>query len=225
MRLVVASCHAYRDTWLPFKKLVDHFWPNHPSITLLSDYTSYPLDEHPFDWAFYSKGSWCQILRNFIIESPKEIILLFQDDFFLSAPVNKFLIERGIDELRKRGAGCVRLYPCPGGISEYGDEHFAEIPRGTEYRISCQAALWDSSYLKEIARVGDTPTDFELKGTPYSNDLLNPVLAFKRDVKPWPLEYLCSAVSRGEWNPDAKKLCESVGINDVDWTMRKFQAA
>jgi hypothetical protein len=223
MKLAMISCQAYSDAWPAFSGLVKHFWPNHPSMMIVTDKIGFD-DINGFTSAFVGKSdNWCGILAEWAALQD-EPVLLMQEDFFLNAEVRPDLIEHGLEQMEKRGAGCVRLYPCPGGDEEYGDPHFAIVPHGVRYRTSCQAALWRPSYLREIAIRFKTPAEFEIKGTEFSNLLAMPVLAFKRNVQPWPLSYLCSAISRGEWNPAAKDLCDSLNIS-VDWTRRRFQAA
>lgn len=211
MRVAVISCWKYADAQEPFFALFEKFWPNCPYTTeLVSDIESQPLP-------------WCRVVETLVVQE-KESILLLQEDFFFNAPVNQNLIERGLEQMKARNAGCVRLYPCPGGIDDYGDPHFAIVPRGTRYRISCQAAIWNPSYLYKIASRFNTPQEFELQGTVLSNDLPEEVLAFKRDVQPWPLSYECTAIVRGKWTQGAKKLCDEHQIV-VDWSRRGFQAA
>ncbi len=218
MRVAVISCYKYRDAWAPFFALLKKFWP---SCTYPVDLVTDGVTEEK---ANACQSSWCKILTSYLDAYPDVPILLMLEDFFLSAPVQPSLINKAVDQLYKLNAGCVRLYPCPGGTQDYGDAHFAMVPKGDAYRISTQAAIWQPSYLKAIAGNFKTPWEFELDGTPLSNLAIEPVLAFKRDVKPWPLEYLCTGITRGEWEPDVKKLCDSAGIK-VDWSLRPMKAS
>lgn len=145
---------------------------------------------------------------------------MMQEDFFINAPVNELLIQKGLDQLQERNAAMVRLYPCPGGDIPYGDKWYAEIPKGVAYRVSAQASIWDPISLYRIASHCDTPADFEIKGSELSNYIGEPFLAFRRDVQPWPLSYYCSAISRGKWEPAALEFCRANGI-EVDLSMRE----
>jgi hypothetical protein len=169
-------------------------------------------------------GTWSEILADYAAGLADEPCMLFQEDFLLTAPVRWALMEYALDLMETMPVGCIRLYPCPGGIEDNGDPYFAVVPRGTPYRISCQVAIWHPQFLYSVASRFKTPAQFELEGSIFSDSLPDEVLAFKRDVRPWPLEYLCSAISRGKWNPDAKKLCDFYEIEGVDWTMRPFAA-
>lgn len=222
MRLAVASCWAYRDAWKPFFALLDKFWPNHVMPTLITDH--YREDILTRDRVHIFEGgelTWCQLVAEYANAS-LEPLLLFQEDFFLTEPVNENLIFRGLDELIKYKAGCVRLYPCPGGDHDYGNPYYAVVDQYAQYRISCQVAIWQSEFLSRIARASkEGPSEFEIIGTISAWDQSDIILALKRDVQPWPMQYICSGISRGLWNPDSKKLCDQYGIAN-DWSMRAF---
>lgn len=213
MRIAVITCAKYADAILPFRALLAHFWPDCP----------YPVDVWTDDGVHGEP--WCRVVMRCAKESSGPV-LMFQEDLFISAPVRQDLVEHGLRLLVPMQAGCVRLYPMPGGTEECGDPYFAAVPRETTARISTMPAIWEPQYLYEIARfaalnVTAEAGDFENIGNPHSDTLGPPVLAYKRHLEPWPLSVICSAISRGLWNPDAKRLCDSLGI-PMDWSAREF---
>lgn len=206
--------------------LLEKFWPECPyAKCLITDLPYSGCRFEGFDgvsnFVYPSDMSWSQILASFAKVGTENEICLFQEDFFLNAPVQQHLIEHALEQMKERNAGCVRLYPCPGGEVEYGDPYFAIVPRGAPYRVSCQASIYRPDYLHKIASRFNTPAEFELQGTPFSDTLSEEVLAFKREVTPYPLSYLVSAVTRGKWEPAAMELCNLHGIS-VDWSQRPF---
>lgn len=209
MRIAVISCEAYRDAIKPFFALMDRFWSDRPYPLTL--YTDAPGE------------SWCSVVAR-CAQKSDDAVMILQEDFFLSAPVNQPLIDHALEQMKARNAGMVRLYPCPGADEDYGDPYFGIVKRGSRYRISCQASIWRSDFLYAIASQFNTPQEFELMGSGLSDALPSEVLAFKRDVKPWPLEYLCTAIVNGKWSQGAKQLCDSLDI-EVNWSMREFQSA
>lgn len=227
MRLAVISCWAYRDAWAPFFALLDKFWPNHPSVTLIADVigreSPAPLKIPTFQGPESRPWSWCEVLTAYARTIGDEPLLLMQEDFFLTAPVQEELIASAVKEFDDPEVGCVRLYPCPGGSGE-GSEHFGIVPRGTRYRISCQAALWRPSFLVSIARHCSTAFRFEVMGTHIAKSMPQTVLAFRHELRPWPMEYLCTAINRGRWTQDAKRICDQHSIS-ADWSMRAFHPA
>lgn len=220
------SCWKYRDCWPAFFALLKKFWPqlDLKNVDLITD--EFDDDtEWPMECVYVSENkSWSKMLAEYARDFDYEDgLLVLQEDFLINATVNELLIEKGLQQLEERKAVMVRLYPCPGGDIPYGDKWYAEVPKGTAYRVSCQATIWRPDALYRIASQCDTPADFEIQGSKLSNDFDEPFLAFKRAVQPWPLSYLCSAIGRGLWSQDAKKLCDLHGI-EVDWS-RGFQPA
>lgn len=206
MKIAVASCIAYADCWEPFLKLFQKFWPQCPyEVLFITDKDS-------------PGRAWCTVVSDYA-KSQSEPILLLQEDFLLNAPVNAELVEHALNELQNRQAAMVRLYPCPGSDEDYGDPYFGRICKGTRYRVSCQASIWEPSALYAIASRCMTPAEFEITGSLLSNALEPEFLAFKREVQPWPISYYCSAISRGLWEPAALEFCRQHGIN-VNTSMR-----
>lgn len=217
MRVVVASCYEYRDTWTPFIELFNRFYGG--EITLLTDRTDYR------NWPKWVKvaiepGNWGQMLAAFASRT-QEPILLFLDDFFLNAPANGELIHRGLSLLTPN-VGCVRLYPCPGPDEDF-TEHFGKVAQNAAYRISTMPAIWQPEFLKQIAERFDNPWDFETKGTEFSWNVQCDVLAFKRELSPWPVSILATGITRAKWNENSKQLFEKYSI-PVDWSLRPMNA-
>lgn len=210
MKIAMISCEAYRDCWLPFAKLFDRYWTNcRFAMDVISDGPR--------------RLSWCQALSDYAGKTTEPILLL-QEDFLFDAPVQIDLVEHGLRLLESTGAGCVRLHPMPGGDTEFGDPFFRLVDRAAPYRVSCQVGIWDPKFLWRIAHRLTTPADFELTGTEISRSMPEMVLAFKREIHPWPLSYICTGIVGGQWDPAAKRLCEREGITGVDWTRRPFLA-
>ena len=149
----------------------------------------YAMTRGYYDRIFVHDGNWCEALSAFA-ETCDEPICLFLDDFFMNAPVEPLLIQRGLEQMEAMQAGCVRLFPCPGPDEDYGDPHFGIVGRGARYRISTQAALWNPEYLRKVVSCGKTPWELELDGSPYSDSLMEPVLSFKPQLRPYPVSYL-----------------------------------
>lgn len=223
MIIAVVTCRKYRDCLLPFFSLFRKFWQTCPyKVWLVTDsHDTGPIPDK--DCRVHCAGeskSWCEVVASFAA-STKENICVFQEDFLINAPVNELLIVNGLQQLEERKAAMVRIYPCPGGDIPYGDKWYAGIPKGTRYRVSCMASIWDPRILAEIAsKCGETPFDFEITGSKLSNDYREPFIAFRRDVQPWPISYICSAISRGKWEPHALEFCRQQGV-EVDTSMRE----
>ena len=226
MRVAVITCKAYSDAWRPFFELFHRFWSDCPyPLWLLTNemdsHADVPVEQNRiFAWNI----QWAKLLGAFA-ESDSSPVLMMQEDFFLNAPVERHMVRYALEQLQKRQAGSCRIYPCPGPDEDYGDPYLGRVQPGARYRTSCQATIWRADYLADLCARPEIfdPWTFEIYGSQYSSGRSDEVLAFKREREPWPIQYLCSAINRGQWNPHAKELCEKYGIN-VDWSRRRFQA-
>lgn len=229
MIIVVNSCWAYRDAWKPFFALLGKFWPEHPRAYLLTDIPGEVDCPAPGNSILSLDGhrgleSWGPRLARFAVLHSEQPILLMQEDFFLTTPIKTDLVQRALEFMRTRSAAALRLYPCPGADQECGDPNFGLVSRGSAYRVSCQATIWRPGILNLLGSMFGEPAAFELQGTEYAaTNIDSEIYATKRESQPWPIEYICSAISRGRWNPDAKRLCDEHGI-EADWSMRQFAA-
>lgn len=226
MIIAVASCWNYRDAWAPFFALLERFWPNHPKTYLLTDacedMSMIPANVDLFRFRGAGKQSWGHRITAFAEAHVDEPILLMQEDFFLNAPVHGGFVRDCVAVMKGREAASIRLYPCPGADERIGNDYVGLINRGSKYRVSCQATVWEPLILADLAHRFPRPQDLEISGTEYAaTHIQQEMLAVFRDSRPWPISYMCSAISRGKWEPDAKKFCDALEIK-VDWNMRPF---
>lgn len=222
MKTVVASCRHYSDAWHPFIKLFKKFYPKGYAI-LATD--SWSFDEVKQDWdEIISVGEdlgWCKNLISCLSKIEDPYFLFMQEDFFLNEKVDDSFINRCETFMKFDDTiNCIRLYPCPGPDARWNDE-LGIIGSGAPYRVSCQAAIWRKSHLIDILKTVETPWQFEIEGSRSNPSGL--YLSVYRDRKPWPVEYYCSAINRGKWNPDALKFCEDNRIY-VDKTRREVES-
>jgi hypothetical protein len=227
MKIVVASCRAYSDAWNPFIKFFKKYWRNCAyDLELHTD--SYSYDEIKDDWSnIISNGEddgWCKNLYNTLTQSHDELTLFMQEDFFLTAPVDTGFISRAETLIKFNPLiNCIRLYPCPGADTKWGDE-FGLISDDAPYRVSCQSAIWRTSHLLELLKCVSTPWQFEIENTLRRPSGL--YLSIYRDKYPnnsFPLQYYCTAIVRGKWQKDAIKHCMDNNVY-VDLTRRPVES-
>lgn len=212
MDIVVASCVKYSDAWGPFVALFRRFWPSCPyRLILLTD----GLDRQWNGDRVINLGAdqwWSKNLEIGLSGLHSDHVLLMQEDFFLSGPVDEAFIHARMHLLQQDPAiVCFRLMPCPGSDISL-DNDFGAIAQDAPYRVSCQAAIWRREFLCWLLSQTRDCADFELNGTKLTRDLPETFLSVCRDRIPWPLPYLVSAISRGVWNPDAIALCQKFKI-------------
>lgn len=200
--------------------MIEVFWPDRPwPATLVSDVDA--PDRHG-GWdriiTFGRDLSWSKNLHTALGRTASSHVLLMQEDFFLSGKVDTAFIREAISvsEADKR-IGCFRLTPCPGASKPFDGKRWGEHERGVPYRVSCMSAVWSLDYLARICGKTHGAADFEIQGTELS--LTEPESVLAVNVGEHPIPHLASAISRGKWNPDALKLCNTWGVK-VDQSRR-----
>lgn len=225
LAIVVASCRKYDDAWGPFIDLFRIYW-KHCSYRTVLVADDIVLDE-AYNLARICGGyddiipvgqdkGWIPNLLAGILKLENSIsnILLMQEDFFLSGPVNTQIIEEANWIVAQDPAiVCARLMPCPGAdIPIMGIKNFGLLNKEQPYLVSCQAAIWKKNALASLLlslAPRTTAFDFEISGTK-SKPNGEFISVFRHN--PFPLPYLVSAISRGKWNPDAIKLCKANNV-------------
>jgi len=232
VHIIVPSCAAYSDAWIPFFTFLYRFWPGCPyPVTLVTDTVPPELRDYEpakptgLHVVGADKG-WC---KNFLyaiqaIKQQPEFVLMLQEDFWLSAPPDTTYIERALMIMRgDPTVACFRIYPCPGADKYIGWADHGEISLDAAYRVSCQAGIWRTSELVKILERLDTPADFEIKGTEFFRTE-RPAARFlsvnrTEDPNAWPFQYICTAIVRGQWLPGALEFAHSQGV-PVDMSRR-----
>jgi hypothetical protein len=225
--LVVASCAAYADAWIPFSRLFHKFWPDFKgSKILVSDAAGVEMPDFQQLTLPRDEG-WIGNLSNALEMIESDSIILSQEDFFLTNPaldqtvldINSWLLMSGYD--------AARLYPCPGAKGRVISSRLAVIDADEPYRCSCQMAIWRRTSLQKITdglvlEGKRTAADFELFGGVYTAGMK--LAGWREEGHPstWPVSYLCSAITRGRWSQLALKLCRDNGI-DLSGSSREIE--
>ena len=209
--LVVSSCDAFCDTWVPFAHFFAKFWPDCPfqpflivnQLPVVSDFLE-PI-------AVGLDQGWASNFLRTLERLPHDYVLYLQDDYFLDVPVQTarvledciWAIEHDADAL------CFRGYPEPQPGYAVANERFGFAPVDSDGRTRCQFTLWKKSSLARVLREGENAWEMESRGSERTVDMQILVYA-RRDESP--IHYLSSAIVRGLWVPKALEMCREAGI-------------
>lgn len=86
MKIVVFSCDKNVDTFEPFHKCMEKYYPNHPEIIYITETIKNPY--YKTICKNYSFDRWTQKIREALKEIDDNIILLTTDDNFIRKPVD-----------------------------------------------------------------------------------------------------------------------------------------
>jgi len=87
MKIVVFSCDNCEDTFEPFHKCIEKYYPNHPEIIYITETIKNPY--YKTICRNYSLDLWSKKIREALKEIDDNIILLTTDDNFIRQPVDE----------------------------------------------------------------------------------------------------------------------------------------
>ncbi|MBR4486648.1 hypothetical protein IKS57_04855 [bacterium] len=87
MKIVVFSCDACADTFEPFYKCMEKYYPNHPEIIYITETIKNPY--YKTICKNYPLDLWTKKIREALKEIDDNVILLTTDDNFIRQPVDE----------------------------------------------------------------------------------------------------------------------------------------
>lgn len=193
--VLVSSSDAYSDLWTPFFTLFWRNWPDCPYPVYLGTNQAHFQHARVRTLNAGSDESWSKNLRLFLSQIDSEYVLFLLEDFFFIKRVSNASISEQLDALRSLNGTMLRLFPNPpphwrvSGYTGIGAVH-----RFAPFRVSAQAALWRRVDLLALLVDGESPWEFERKGTLRSQSAAG---GFYCTYKP-ALPYI-HAVEKGRW--------------------------
>ena len=171
--LLVSSCDAYSDCWLPFFTLLARYWSSNSRLIYLNTETKpFSFPELAISCPVTGLGSskrlpWSARLLRCLDVIPCRYVLYLQEDYFLRDAVDVPRLDSLVSLMHRHGISHIGLErgltARPGPKSDY--PFLSYIAPRAEYRISAQAGLWDVAALRSYLRRHETVWEFEWYGT------------------------------------------------------------
>ena len=206
--VVVSSCDAFFDAWRPFHAFFEKFWGDCPLdrflLTNELEVRSSMIRSIPVG----NDRGWSSNLLFALKQIEHPYLLYFQEDYFLTAPIDRVQLARDFAEVVEAGADslCFRARSESDTGFQPLNERYGIVPMDSDGRTRCQVTLWKRSALQAIVREGETAWNFEARGSARTEGMQ--ILSY-RSRENAPIHYLMSAISRGLWMPEALALCRA----------------
>jgi hypothetical protein len=213
--ILVISCDKYADVWQPFFSLLWRRWPDCPyPVYLGTNHLTYS-DPRVRVLAIGDDVSWASGVRAMLDRLDSRHVIVLLDDFLLMRDVRSAEVERLIGIAEKERVGCLRLYSIfPPEHPLVGYSELGEFAPGDRWRITAQAAIWDTEFLRRLLVPGFSAWDFELLGSQMSDYMPERVWGARS-----PVIVYDHGVEKGRWRPQGLAICRAAGV-DVDFAKR-----
>jgi hypothetical protein len=221
--LLVLSCDKYADVWPPFFDFFERYWKNCPYKIYLG------VNEKEFvrDGVTVLKSgparSWTEDTRAILEQMHERNIMLLLEDYFLNGAADEEKLEQCIALLENEAAIFMRIACFPADhFSDYAYDKLAHTPwcgktrPDAPYRVNLQAGLWNREGFLHMLSGTENPWEFEHNASARSAAMPEAFLGLVENRKlnyvHGPVQYLCTAVTKGKWMYDAVQLARRQGI-------------
>jgi hypothetical protein len=212
LSILVASSDGYRDLWEPFFTLFFRYWPDCPYRVYLGANEATYDDPRVTTIRAGSAEDWTQSFKAMLEAVPDAHVLVLLEDYLLNRPVDTRRIGDLDAYLTEHDGACLRVAPIPGAPRPLPDSDLVgELPVGSPYRLSLQAAIWHRESLLALLRDGESPWQLEIDGSARTAELARPFFSIVEGGYR-PFSYFATAVVRGAWRRDALALCRREGV-------------
>lgn len=165
--VLVNSCDAYDDLWMPFFTLYNKYWTiGGVRLILNTETKNYKFEGLNIECIHYSKSnaSYGERMHYVLsrINTPYTVLLL--DDFFLREPIDNEQIKNIIRWMDQDKS--IVYFNCddtPVYVNWDSDKYpgYHRIPRGNAYTLNMQAAIWRTDKLQKYWRYDVSPWEWE----------------------------------------------------------------
>ena len=161
--ILVLSCDKFYDLWKPYFSLFQEYYDGSSQVYLGSNTVTFEGDKIT---TIYSgeDTDWSTSCRNILRQIPNKYILLLLEDIFITSKIDSDKINQHLQYMKDNKAKHIHLAPTPKPDKWVLDQEFGVYEKGAPYRVNV-VGYWDKEYLLSLLLDGESPWDFEIKGS------------------------------------------------------------
>jgi hypothetical protein len=235
LALLILSCDKYSDAWDPFFALFKKFWPDCPYKVYLATNELRPEFPGVQIIASGKPQNWSDDTLAVLQQIPEKYVIVLLEDYFLNGKPDILWLHKCFGIMQSENAAFLRLASFRRDhfnmyaydvIQQHPD--FGVTRKSAPFLINLQAGIWNREKLISYIEPGESPWDFETKGSKrcsHTNDVfLGITKSSSKDIITSPIPYLCTAITKGVWMREAIELCKEFEVN-IDITNRPVETS
>ncbi|MEO5721262.1 MAG: hypothetical protein ABIR71_07315, partial [Chthoniobacterales bacterium] len=171
--IVVSSCDAFFDCWRPFAFFFRKFWPACPFPVYLVVNELGIRSRFIQPLAVGQDGGWASNMQVVLERVRESHILYFQEDYFLTGPVDEAQLAQDIEFAWERDAASLCFADLSLLEADFAEiaERCSLVPMNSEGRTRLQVTLWKRDVLASLLRTGEDAWNMEARGSERTRDL------------------------------------------------------
>jgi hypothetical protein len=221
--ILVSSCDAFSDCWLPMIHSFRKYWPDcqHP-INFVSNFEGIEDEGVTFVKVGQDKGFGSNMKRALEVIKA-DYVILFLDDYFLKEPVNNYIvndhithcIEKHVDFLKIDNSDIIYR-----DEKRIEDSFYCANPLDIKYSLNAAIAIWKKETLQSLCVEGFSAWDFERKGIDYinkSNININSETILSANFGKYTIKKIggAGAVRKGRWTNEGINFLKENNFNSL----------
>lgn len=216
--IIVNSCDAFSDCWMPFIHSIKKEWSDCPwSVYIISNNKEI---ETPEGIAFIKVGEdkkFASNLKKALSVIDSKYIIYLQEDYFLNRKVNQKAIESHIEYCIQHDVDYMRL-GMPFIKGDVENTIYSTNKLTDKYALCLQAAIWKKETLESLLFEGWSGWDFEYKIQRYAieNNMDLKILGLNKKNSAMGINYVTgTAVRKGKWTLSGYEFLKKEGYEDI----------
>tara|TARA_B100000945_G_scaffold316225_1_gene316750 strand:- start:5042 stop:5815 length:774 start_codon:yes stop_codon:yes gene_type:complete len=197
--ILILSCDKNSDLWEPYFSL---FWKNYNGLHQVYLGCNKVKYQGSKVKVIYSGEDldWSTSCRTILKQIPNKYILLLLEDLFITTKIDLVEINKHIKFIENNKAKHVHIVPNP-NPDNFLNQEIGMYEKGAPYRVNV-VGYWDKEYLLSLLMDGESPWDFEIKGS-YRTINEEGFYCLKK-----PLFSVIHVLEKGSWLPEAVQYCK-----------------
>lgn len=154
MQILVCSCDSNQDTFYPFYRCIEKYWPNHPDVIYSTETKSNPYFKTISK--NYPLHQWSKRIRE-TLEGLEDRVLVLVDDVFIRCPVDVVRVE---EAEQIEGYALLNFEKAFDSTIDIGHGWGERYPNSS-FMVSIMCGLWDRDKLIDILSIDSDPWKVE----------------------------------------------------------------
>lgn len=219
--LMITSCDAYKECWKPMIHSLDKYWPDceYPRY-IISNFEEEVLPNTRFVKVGKDNKSWCNLTRMGMDDIGADIIIFFQEDYWLARPVNNEAIKAHIKYFEENGLDYLKIQKeMLRDRDRIGESDYCENKPNIDYSINTAIAIWRVCTMRELMIKDWSGWEYERQIIPYIKEngitLKSQILHSSQFEEKGIQTIKDDAIVRGVWTRAAVKYLKENDMEDV----------
>ena len=175
LSVIVSSCDKYSHLLPYFTKLFDKYWDCRDRFDKYICVESVDINFPGYKTIHTGDTNWSNSLAKTLTHIDTPYVFLIVDDFFLVRTLSNEHINRALTILEdNKFDRYVFHYPHVVFEGKLDSTSFGstiyKVQQNAEYTMTLQPGVWNIDFLRECLKEGESPWDFEIKGSTRVNE-------------------------------------------------------